>query len=68
MSRADAALTYAKEVYAACATVGFVDGEAIRLKRLVDRRDAGHIGSTDAELVAVAQAAHTAAVAWASRN
>lgn len=59
-------LTYAEEVYAACATVGFGDASAARLKALLDRLAAGQ-DVDEAELLRVAQEAHLAAANWAGR-
>ena len=55
----DEALAYAREVYAACATVGFADAEVDRLKAMLDGAAAG------ADLVIAAQAVQARAVAWA---
>ena len=59
-------LDYAREVYAACATVGFVEGPASTLKalldRIADRRDVA-----EEELLKAAQTAHLAAANWAGR-
>ena len=54
----DDALAYAREVYAACATVGFADAEVARLKAMLDG------AATGAELVIAAQAVQARAVAW----
>ena len=59
-------LDYAKEVYAACATIGFDDGSAAGLKTLLDRLAAGQDVS-EAELLRAAQQAHLAAANWAGR-
>ena len=59
-------LDYAKEVYAACATIGFDEGPAATLKALLDRVAAkGDVA--EAELVRAAQEAHLAAANWAGR-
>ncbi len=54
------ALAYAREVYAACATVGFADAEVARLKAMLDAGDAVNAG----ELVAAARLAQSRSVAW----
>ena len=59
-------LDYAKEVYAACATIGFSDGPAATLKTLLDKLAAGQ-DVAEAELLHAAQEAHRAAANWAGR-
>ena len=59
-------LDYAKEVYAACATIGFDEGPAAALKALLDQI-AARQEVAEAELVRVAQEAHLAAANWAGR-
>jgi hypothetical protein len=56
-----AEVAFAKEVYAACATVGFASPTVTRLKRLLDE------GGDADEIVAVAQAAQRESIAWAGR-
>ncbi len=58
------AVAYAREVYVACATVGFDGDYATRLKALLDEYDAGTFAASDSKLVKVAESAHLAAVAW----
>ncbi len=60
-------LDYAREVWAACATVGFDEGPAATLKALLDRLDEGRRDVDEAELLRAAQAAHLAAANWAGR-
>ncbi len=64
-SRAEDGLAYAREVYAACATVGFSNGQVTKLKRLLDEHDAGYVDIAD--LVAAAQSVQLASIAWVSR-
>ena len=55
-------IAYAKEVYAACATVGFTSPAVTRLKQLLDEDgDAG-------EMVALAQQAQRESIGWAGRG
>ena len=63
----DNAIDYAKEVYAACATVGFDDANVRRLKALLDEDAAGHASLSRDELVTVAQQTQRAAVEWVNR-
>ena len=63
MSTLSEAVAYAEEVYAACATVGFHNGDVVRLKAMLD---AAPDGTVDAiVLVRVAQEVQRQAVAWA---
>ena len=63
----DDAIAYAKEVYAAFATVGFDDDSARRLKVLLDKYEAGGSCLSGDELVMIAQKTHLAAVDWVQR-
>ncbi len=65
MGGGSAELDYAREVYAACATIGFESPESIRLKALLDAADAHH--SDLDEIVALAQMVQRASIAWAGR-
>ena len=56
-----AEIAYAKEVYAACATVGFTSETVTRLKRLIDAGE-----DADAIMVAARQA-QIESIAWAGR-
>ena len=53
-------LAYAREVYAACATVGYVGAEVARLKAMLDG------AAPDGELLAAARAAQAGSVAFVS--
>ena len=64
-SAADDGVAYAREVYAACATVGFADERVTGLKRLLDAHEAGR--GAVADLVAEAQKVQLASIAWVSR-
>ncbi len=66
MSNEEDVVAYAREVYAACLTVGFVDEHVTRLKPLLDLATAGP--DQLVEMVALARAAQSASVAWASRG
>ena len=55
-------VAYAKEVYAACATVGFTSAAVARLKQLID--DGGDVG----EMMALAQQAQRESIGWAGRS
>ena len=77
MAGISAELAYAREVYAACLTVGFSDEHVHRLKRLLDGDgiDADADSSARAlpqdrvsEMVSVARAAQAASVEWACRR
>ena len=57
-------LEYAREVYAACATIGFTGGEAATLKVLLDRLATGQ-DVDEAELMRATQAAQVASIARA---
>ena len=59
-------IVYAREVYAACLTVGFVDEHVEGLKPLLDAES--HGPEQLAELMALARAAQAASVRWASRR
>lgn len=61
----DHALAYAREVYAACLTVGFTDDHVAGLKRLLDLPSRGP--EQAAGMLALARAVQAASVAWASR-
>jgi len=60
-ARDGAEIAYAKEVYAACATVGFESATVTRLKRLLDA------GDDVAAILAAAQQAQRESIAWAGR-
>ena len=66
MSSQSHQIAYAREVYAACLTVGFVDEHVARLKRLLDAEPQGP--EQLMEVVALARAAQSASVDWASRQ
>ena len=63
----DEAILYAREVYAACATVGFDDAKARKLKALLDEYDAGNPSLSHDDLMTIAQQTQRAAVEWGSR-
>ena len=67
MAVPDDAILYAREVYAACATVGFDDASARRLKALLDEYEAGAAHSSSDELMAIAQQAQRASMQWVNR-
>ena len=67
MAVPDNAIVYAREVYAACATVGFDDASARRLKALLDDYEAGETTVSNDELRVVAQKAQRASVEWVDR-
>lgn len=56
------AIAYAKEVYAACATVGFASPAVTRLKQLLDE------GGDMSEIMALAQQAQRESIGWAGRD
>ena len=65
MSGRSAAIEYAQEVYAACATVGYESPEVARLKAMLD---AESVGDGDPEaIIALAQAVQRGSMAWAGR-
>ena len=66
----DDALDYAKEVYAACLTIGFTGEDVARLKRLIDAYEtaADAEAGREADLVRAAQRAHLEAANWAGRG
>ena len=64
MSGASSGVEYAREVYAACATVGYESPDVTRLKALLD---AGSPRDGDAEIVALAQKVQHASMAWVGR-
>ena len=57
-----AEIAYAKEVYAACATIGFASETVIRLKHLIDA------GNDPDAIMAAAQSAQRESIAWAGRS
>ena len=69
-------VAYAREVYAACLTVGFSDEHVRSLKRLLDEDGTEAAGSTPrslpqdrvSEMVSLARAAQAASVEWAFRR
>lgn len=69
-------VAYAREVYAACLTVGFSDEHVRSLKRLLDEDGVEAGGSSTqalpqdraSEMVALARAAQAASVEWACRH
>jgi hypothetical protein len=65
-SAPDDVLAYAREVYAACATVGSNDATARHLKLLLDQV-AGGTDVASSDLLQAAQDAQRAAVRWADR-
>jgi hypothetical protein len=65
-SALDDVLAYAREVYAACATVGSNDATARHLKLLLDQV-AGGTDVANSDLLQAAQDAQRAAVRWADR-
>ncbi len=65
MSGRSAAIEYAREVYAACATVGYESPDVARLKAMLDAQSAG---DDDPEaVIALAQAVQRGSMAWAGR-
>ena len=56
-------VAYAEEVYAACATVGFHNGDVARLKAMLDA--VATAAADGIELARVAQEVQRQAVAWA---
>ena len=63
MDDGSAAIEYAREVYAACATVGYTSPDVTRLKVMLDARSAEDLDA----IVALAQAVQRASMAWAGR-
>lgn len=61
------ALDYAKEVYAACATIGFAQESAAFLKALIDQQVAAR-DVAESDLIRAAETAHRAAAEWAGRR
>jgi len=61
-ARDPAELAYAKEVYAACATVGFTSAAVAHLKRLLDE------GGDVEALMAAAQQAQRESIGWAGAS
>lgn len=68
LSGPDPSVEYAREVYAACATIGFLDDNVMRLKAWLDVFDAGEerVEVDIATVTEVAKRAHLAAGAWAA--
>ena len=62
MTDDSAEIAYAKEVYAACATVGFTSETVTRLKRLLDE------GNDPDAIVAAAQTAQRESIGWVGRE
>ena len=62
------AILYAREVYAACATVGFDDASARRLKALLDEYEAGNASFSGDELMTIAQRAQRASIEWVTAD
>lgn len=65
MSGASAEVEYAREVYAACATVGYESPDVTRLKALLDA--AGARDGDAGEIVTLAQTVQRASIDWAGR-
>ena len=63
LSTSREAVAYAEEVYAACATVGFHNGDVARLKAMLDAVPDG--GTDGLALSRLAQEVQRQAVAWA---
>ena len=63
----DDAIIYAKEVYAACATVGFDSADARHLKALLDEYDTGRTSAASGDLVTIAQQVQRASIEWINR-
>lgn len=60
--RDSAEIAYAKEVYAACATIGFTSETVTRLKRLIDE------GNDPDATMAAALKAQDESIGWAGRE
>ena len=60
----DDALAYAKEVYAACATVGFINDNVRRLKELLDADRGTYDGIQSIALLTLAQQVQFQSIAW----